>query len=102
MVYRLFIYEDCFTIVFQEFESIEIYPKILFQIDLIRGEKDPDFGFNVEAELAEDTEEEDELCAFISDVTKGGLAHRKGKKVITYLFLMFLQYGSEYELSINH
>ena len=48
-------------------------------MELVRGDKDPDFGFFVEAELAEDTEEEDELCAFISDVTKGALAHRKGK-----------------------
>lgn len=64
----------------QEYENIEVCPKILFQIELSKGEKDRDFGFAVEAELAEDTEQEDELCVFISDVIKGGLAHRKGQQ----------------------
>ena len=52
--------------------------KILFQIELLKTEKDDDFGFSVEAELAEDTEEEDELCVFISELAKNGLAQKKG------------------------
>ena len=45
---------------------------------MLTTESDEDFGFVVEAELADDADQEDELCIFISDVTKGGLAHRKG------------------------
>lgn len=47
------------------------------QVELIRTAKD--FGFQVEAELAEDAEQEDELCLFISDVTAGGIAAGKGQ-----------------------
>ena len=32
----------------------------------------------VEAELAEDAEQEDELCVFLSELNKQGLAMRKG------------------------
>ncbi len=63
----------------QEYEQLEVCPKVLFQLELSRGEKDRDFGLVVEAELAEDTDQEDELCVFISDVTKGGVAHKKGR-----------------------
>lgn len=47
------------------------------QVELVRTAKD--FGFQVEAELAEDAEQEDELCLFISDVTAGGIAAGKGQ-----------------------
>ena len=67
---------QCF---FQEYESLEVCAKILFQMELERGDRDADFGFQVEAELAEDTEREDEMCVFVSDTTKGGLAHKKGE-----------------------
>ena len=71
---------DCFCASgLQEYETVEICQKILFQIELARGDKDRDFGFQVEAELAEDTEQEDELCVFISEVSKTGVAGRKGK-----------------------
>ena len=53
--------------------------KVLFQLELSRESAEQEFGMAVEAELAEDTEEEDELCVFISDILKGGLAHKKGR-----------------------
>jgi hypothetical protein len=37
---------------------------------------------SVEAELAEDTEQEDELCVFISDVNKGGPAAKQGNRFL--------------------
>ena len=63
----------------QEYERIEICPKILFQIELVKADRDLEFGFEVEAELAEDAENEDELCVFISEIQKGGLAQKKGE-----------------------
>ena len=64
---------------FQEYESIEICAKILFQMEIAKMDRDQDFGIQVEAELAEDAEQEDELCVFISEVVKSGLSHRKGQ-----------------------
>ena len=49
-------------------------------MELTRSERDGDFGVSVEAELADDSEREDELCIFISDVVKGGVAHKKGEE----------------------
>ena len=57
---------------------MEILQKIIFQVQLLKTERDVEFGFVAEAELADDAEQEDELCVFISEVTKGGLAQRKG------------------------
>lgn len=37
-----------------------------------------DVGFRVEAELADEVDLEDELCLFISEVAKTGLAAEKG------------------------
>ena len=58
---------------------VEVCAKVLFRLELNRTEKERDFGMSIEAELAEDTEQEDELCVFISDITKGGPAARKGQ-----------------------
>ena len=54
----------------------------MFRLELVHTDKERDFGMSVEAELAEDTEQEDELCVFISDVTKGGPAARQGIIII--------------------
>ena len=35
-------------------------------------------GFTVEAELGDDAEREDQLCVFISEIEKGGLAYHQG------------------------
>ena len=53
-------------------------PKIMFQMEMVKSDRDNDFGIAVEAELAEDAEQEDELCVFISEVVKAGLGHRRG------------------------
>ena len=62
----------------QEFDAIEVCGKVLFQLEVVRESQEVEFGLSVEAELAEDTEEEDELCVFISDIVKGSVAHKKG------------------------
>lgn len=64
--------------IFQEFDAIEVCGKILFQLEMQR-ETGQEFGMCVEAELAEDTEEEDQLCVFVSDLVKGSIAQKKGK-----------------------
>ena len=61
-----------------EYETIEVCPKIMFQMEMVKSDRDNDFGIAVEAELAEDAEQEDELCVFISEVVKAGLGHRRG------------------------
>ena len=66
----------------QEFEVVEICAKVIFQVELSRDISLDDrdlFGVSVEAELADDSEAEDELCVFISDVLKNGCAYRVGK-----------------------
>ena len=57
---------------------VEVCAKVLFRLELTRTDKERDFGMSIEAELAEDTEQEDELRVFISDLSKGGPAARKG------------------------
>ena len=61
-------------------------PKILFQIELTRDATTDGtdvssvgaFGVSIEAELADDSEAEDELRVFIADVTRNGVAQRAG------------------------
>lgn len=55
--------------------------KLLFQIELVRSGKDRDFGFKMETELTDDLEHADDLCIFISEITRCGMAYRKGKYV---------------------
>ena len=50
---------------------------------------DRDFGVSVEAELAEDAEAEDELCVFVSEVVKGGCAHRTGMNGFLFLIVVY-------------
>ena len=68
-----------------EYETMEVCPKIMFQMEMVKSDRDHDFGIAVEAELAEDAEQEDELCVFISEVVKGGLGHRRGENHCTAL-----------------
>lgn len=72
-----------------------MWPKILFQIELQQQDTETSFGMEVEAELAEDTDEEDQLRVFVSEVQRGGLAHKRGEccsnavqmlKVVVYIF----------------
>lgn len=67
-----------FFLYFQKYESIEVCQKSVFQLDLVKNECDTEFGFAVEAELAEDIERDDELRLYVSNVLHGGIAHRTG------------------------
>ena len=63
----------------QEYHSIELCAKLLFQTELVRTRRDQDFGFSVEAKVADGCLDDDELCVIVSDVTKGGpVALKKG------------------------
>jgi hypothetical protein len=64
----------------QEYHSIELCAKLLFQTELVRMRRDQDFGFAVEAKVSDGFLHDDELCVVVSDVTKGGpVALKKGK-----------------------
>ncbi|XP_074662751.1 protein still life, isoforms C/SIF type 2-like isoform X1 [Tubulanus polymorphus] len=62
----------------QEYDSLEIYQKVVFQTELVRPHYGADFGFQIEAELAEDSDREDELRLFVTGVNKGSLAENRG------------------------
>ncbi|XP_071818860.1 protein still life, isoforms C/SIF type 2-like isoform X3 [Apostichopus japonicus] len=59
----------------EKFDEIEICAKSIHQIELCKFTEEMDFGFSVEAELMEDSEEDDQLCVFVSKVEKGALAY---------------------------
>ncbi|CAG0918612.1 unnamed protein product [Notodromas monacha] len=59
-------------------EVVEICGKILYQVDLGRGSRDQMWGFSVEAELAENSEKQDELCCYVSRVEDGSVAMQSG------------------------
>lgn len=57
--------------------------KLLFQTELIRTCRDQEFGFSVEAKVADSSFQSDELCVFVSDVAKGGpVAQKKGRLTV--------------------
>jgi len=63
------------------YDSLEVLPKILFQLELLRTSLTDLFGFSVEAELVENTidnNNQDELCVFVSRVEDGSLAAAHG------------------------
>ncbi len=41
-------------------------------------------GLKLEAELGDDAEQEDQLCVFISEIEKGGMAYHQGKWIQIY------------------
>ena len=51
----------------------------MFQLELTKPTKDGLFGFAVEAELAEDLDKDDELRVYVSDVTRDGVADKRGE-----------------------
>lgn len=61
-----------------KYEAIEVCQKSLFHIELTKSVADPEFGFRVEAEIADHYERDDELQVYVSEIKPGGLAHRKG------------------------
>lgn len=60
----------------QKYESIEVCQKSVVQLHLIKSPGETEFGFTVEAELAEDFDKDDELRLYVSQVTPGSVAHR--------------------------
>lgn len=62
--------------VFQKYESIEVCQKSVVQLHLTKSPGETEFGFTVEAELAEDFDKDDELRLYVSQVTPGSVAHR--------------------------
>ncbi|XP_038076162.1 protein still life, isoform SIF type 1-like isoform X2 [Patiria miniata] len=61
----------------EKFDEIEICTKCIHQVELYQFNENMDFGFTVEAELGDDAEREDQLCVFISEIEKGGLAYHQ-------------------------
>ena len=65
------------TIVFQGIREYRIVFQLLFQIELVRGERDPLFGLQMEAELADDVDQENELR--VHQRNHSGVAYLTGK-----------------------
>ncbi len=59
---------------------VEVCAKILYQVELRRGNLDTMWGFSVEAELVENSEKQDELCCYVSRVEERSVAMNSGKK----------------------
>ena len=60
----------------QKYESIEVCQKSVVQLHLTKSAEGAEFGFTVEAELAEDFHKDDALRLYVSHVTQGSVAHR--------------------------
>lgn len=63
---------------------MEVCAKILYQVELNRGNLDIMWGFSVEAELVENTEKQDELCCYVSRVEERSVAMHNGKVYSQY------------------
>ena len=66
---------------------IEICAKILYQVELCRGNLDIMWGFSVEAELVENNERQDELCCYVSRVEERSVAITNGN--VSFKYRMF-------------
>lgn len=75
VINSIFIY----FVIQQQYEVLEVCPKVLYQVELSRMSLDTLFGFSVEAELVENVEHQDELCVYVSRVEEGSQAHQQGK-----------------------
>ena len=53
--------------------------KILYQVELNRGNLDTMWGFSVEAELVENNDKQDELCCYVSRVEERSVAMSNGE-----------------------
>jgi len=63
----------------QTHEVVEVCAKILYQVELNRGNLETMWGFSVEAELVEDpSERQDELCCYVSRVEERSVAMTNG------------------------
>lgn len=77
--------------IFQKYESIEVCQKSVVQLHLTKSPGETEFGFTVEAELAEDFDKDDELRLYVSQVTPGSVAHRSREFVESLLSLKRLE-----------
>lgn len=62
----------------QKYESIEVCEKNVFQVDLVKSQNETEFGFAVEAELAQSFERDDELRLYVSNVLPASVAIQAG------------------------
>lgn len=62
----------------QTHEVVEVCAKILYQVELNRGNLDTMWGFSVEAELVENSDKQDELCCYVSRVEERSVAMTNG------------------------
>ncbi|XP_077977644.1 rho guanine nucleotide exchange factor TIAM1-like [Glandiceps talaboti] len=67
----------------QEYDEIEVLSKSIHQVELYKYTDDPrmTFGFKIEAELGDDSEQDDQLCVFISEIQPDGLAYHQDLQV---------------------
>lgn len=63
----------------QTHEVVEVCTKILYQVELNRGNLDIMWGFSVEAELCENSDKQDELCCYVSRVEERSVAINNGE-----------------------
>ena len=68
-------------------EVIEICAKILYQVELCRGNLDIMWGFSVEAELVENNERQDELCCYVSRVEERSVAITNGNDILNIFYI---------------
>ncbi|XP_035224878.1 protein still life, isoform SIF type 1-like isoform X3 [Stegodyphus dumicola] len=61
-----------------QYEVLEVCPKVLYQVELGRQSLEQLFGFSVEAELVENVDHQDELCVYVSRVEEGSVAYQQG------------------------
>lgn len=99
---------------FPPYDSLEVLPKILYQVELARTSVDQLFGFSVEAELVEsalDHHNQDELCVYVSRVEDMSLASNQGLQkgdeimvingaIVSDLDMMYIESVLQEELSL--
>lgn len=99
---------------FPPYDALEVLPKILYQVELVRVSLSDLFGFSVEAELVENTVDpnhQDELCVYVSRVEDMSLASNQGLQkgdeimvingaIVSDLDMMYIESVLQEELSL--
>ena len=99
---------------FPAYDALEVLPKILYQVELVRSSLDQLFGFSVEAELVESSHDhcnQDELCVYVSRVEDLSLASTQGLQkgdeimvingsIVSDLDMMYIESVLQEELSL--
>eukprot|EP00095_Tigriopus_kingsejongensis_P000341 maker-scaffold194_size270518-snap-gene-1.24 protein:Tk00341 transcript:maker-scaffold194_size270518-snap-gene-1.24-mRNA-1 annotation:"protein still isoform sif type 1" len=95
----------------QTHEVVEVCAKILYQVELNRGNLDIMWGFSVEAELVENSDKQDELCCYVSRVEERSVAMNNGiikgdeimvinGAIVSDLDMMFLESVLQEEIAL--